>query len=384
MLHPDQDEVVADDHQRVVEVVRHAAGEASQRFELLGLQQRLFDLPPGHCFIVQPVGSGQRFAGAPQRHPGGEEQSEQRRQPERCQPPHLDGPALADLGDLHAGAEVHRVVTDLAESQQPLLVVDRRNTAGVAAGVAGANARHHRTAGRQARRRTGQQRPAGEDDAILAQHGDRQAGLVGHQVAVKSFEIGREQADRDQPQKRPVRRIAALAHVDEAVAGEAPGQGPRDEGAPALAQVPFEIVAVRSADACRHRVVAVAGERPPVRPQHPERLDLRLVAAHRLQLRVQLGLAATDCRSVAIAEGVLHAGQHRIVGVEHLQGMLLRNAQRAIEPQLRFCPDLAVAIYAHSRVREQRQQHAEQRQRTQRRERPGNAETPDPGRRILG
>jgi hypothetical protein len=159
-------------------------------------------------------------------------------------------------------------------------------------------------------------------------HDHRRAAAAAEQFAVERIEVAGPQRHRDHPGKRAVSGAPLHAHVEHLFAGHVPGHHLRHV---------FEILAVANADEVvaladrkyRRRVIAAAGEQVPVVPEDRHGGHLRIAAAHRAQLVVNLGFARADAVVVQAFGQIDDARVERHVHVEHLQRVLFRDPHRA-------------------------------------------------------
>lgn len=177
--------------------------------------------------------------------------------------------------------------------------------------------------------------------------------------------LGRR-AHRDDAAERAVRPDARAAHVENRVVGDmgGPHLGEAELAAAARVGMPAERVASRPGRGGRRMRDAV-GHRPALGVDHPDRADLRPVLHQRAQRLVQLrGLLAVG--AVCRVGQVAHMVQQRLVGLQHLQRVFLRDAQRAVEAHLGFVVQLLQAVVPEDGEQHQRNQRAQQHQPAQR------------------
>ena len=112
-------DAAAHDHQQIVEIVRHAAGQLADRLEPLGLPQRVLRGLAPVGFRVQPPRPLQREPDDRQTSPG-------RRQAEDQVARHRRQPFGADGGRFDASDDVDRKAGELAVADTPADMVDLR------------------------------------------------------------------------------------------------------------------------------------------------------------------------------------------------------------------------------------------------------------------
>ena len=352
------EEVVADDHQRVVEVVRDAAREPAERLHLLGLQQRLLDAMPGLRLLAQFVRGAQHVLGPRDRQPAGEEQGDERRNAERQDPQHLVEPAAPDLAHLHSRADVHGVVPYPGEGQEPLLLVQRGDATHRALRPARQDLAEDGARGRHARRRVGEVGPVREDHAVLAEHRDRRARLLRRQRRVETLEVFRQQVHRDHALERTVRTVAAPAGADERRLLRALQHWFRNPEQVPAGLVGEEVRPVGHLHVGRRmRTIGCDGVAQSV--VDPDGVDRSAVAGQRAQALVQLLAVFVRIQRRELPQGVLHPRQQQLVGVQHLERMLLGDALDPLQPQRGLVLHLHVADGAHGAVDAQRNQDAQ-------------------------
>ncbi len=191
----------AHDHQEIVEVVRDAAGQLSDRFQALRLSQRGLRGLPALRFDVQPSRTPQGDAD--------DDQQEQRcRQAENQMTGHGRVPLAADRRAVDARDDVDRKTLELAEANPIRRPIDLGVRDRVDHAFPGPGHRLLQSApGRETGRAVAHRRVMGEKFSIRL-HQRKEASRAAPDQRVEVLEVARQHRDRDDAIERAVRRGA--------------------------------------------------------------------------------------------------------------------------------------------------------------------------------
>ena len=339
--------------QQVVEVVRHAAGEAPERFQPLRLGEvGLGRLAPAD-FGAQR-GERRLFGPpAPAGMPGRVAERERGGEAEQAGDQRVAPPLGHDQVHRQRHRHHQRLLPDLAERGQPLLPLAEAHQRD-AVGVGPADRLRHLLLVGRAVQVVAVGRVGDQHLAIGADQ--REGGPAGrlHGLPLGLEIAGQHRADGGAVEAA-IRRLQPARHDEGDDAGQRrPHRRAEGEARLTVLEQP-EVVAAGDVER-RVRPEGAEDQHFAIRAGVVQRRDLGEALVQRAQPAVQLGAMRRDLRPVEALDPVGHAVEHQRIGLDHFQGMLAGDRREASDIGIGLCHEPAMVVPGGAEQEEQRHQ----------------------------
>ena len=340
-------EVTDDDREKIVEIVRDAAGEMADRFHLHGLPQRFLGSHTTVDLFIQMLRPAQDRE-------QGQEKNERRRDTENQMGGHTGDPLVANGGTCDSGAQVQGRFTEAAHTKTPLDQVDGRGRRVKAAlRVLGNGAAEASPLIELFRRASRGGRVARQESAVRAQHGILHAGGIGqgreeaNEVAREhgGFEDSCEHAVTGQPPAdREEWLTVELGVIDLAIVGPDVCVDMR------AVKIPVGIALLRRGMSARRDQGA------PVLAVDPDRLHDSHRVSQLLELEMESLLVVADVRIGHPRDEIIGTAQCQFDDLKGLTRLLLLHVERPDDPLIGQRLDIAIAGPGGEREKKRRNQ----------------------------
>ena len=213
--------VVHHHHQKVVEVVGNAAGQAAQGLQFLTLHQGQFGLSPAFGFLQQTLLGFEFLASALQCKTGHPREPRCRGKDEQGQQSHAFAPGRGDGTSVNRHHRVHRVRAQFAIRGELIHVGHLRFIPAIAIRRLTGHGLEQRVVGEEPHLGSRLVRPAGEQSPVEAGNGHMQSAFGVGEFGVEVCQVLRPQTHMHGSGEAAVTGCAPSAHVEERLAGGA-------------------------------------------------------------------------------------------------------------------------------------------------------------------